>query len=611
MNIRRHKRGGQAIIMVTLALFFMFGIMGLAVDLGWEFFVKKHAQTAADAAALGAVYEAVRLLNGNYTSPCGRNNVDCPANPVSCGSIANSSNLFSGCQYALQNGFSFTGSQNVTMQANQTAPPPTAPGVNDVKYWVTARAVQTVPQLFSGIFGNTQGTVAARATAAIVALSSNNSIYGIGEPGDCVSANANGAADRFCGVNINVGSGGSIRTDGGVVMASTCNGTASPSGCTDTGSATANRAGMSTGSGSVQVQPPAGIKIQGAGTADSGFPGWSNGGGGLMFQDPMRGLTPPPLMASSPVATCGIQGGTISNQTLGPYNYYAYTPGPGGTQVYTGQPITLSGNVTFSSNASCPGVLGGSGAAQGGAFPSYMFYGGVYVNNNTNVTFGPGQYVMVGAPQSSGTAGAVFDTGTGAITLLSSGSGPSYPGNMFIFTAPGYPGLDTQINSFPQPLQDFVNQNLYQGTANFRMGSNLNGVETTLYGYHKVSGPSSLSSYDGVLMWQDRRNTTIQYNNDGTITQSPPQATSSQLLANRVPSKLNSPRILIDTGTRIHLNGVLYQPRGGWMQVGPQGGGWDGDSQLVSGLINMQGTAVLALEVPGQTFTVYKAALVE
>lgn len=31
------RQGGQAIVLVTLALFAMFGLMGLAVDLGWSF----------------------------------------------------------------------------------------------------------------------------------------------------------------------------------------------------------------------------------------------------------------------------------------------------------------------------------------------------------------------------------------------------------------------------------------------------------------------------------------------------------------------------------------------------------------------------------------------
>jgi Flp pilus assembly protein TadG len=58
MSNRKTASGGQAIVMVTLALFSMAGMMGLAVDLGWSYFVQKTAQAAADGAALAAVHDA-------------------------------------------------------------------------------------------------------------------------------------------------------------------------------------------------------------------------------------------------------------------------------------------------------------------------------------------------------------------------------------------------------------------------------------------------------------------------------------------------------------------------------------------------------------------------
>ena len=51
----RRKNKGSVLIMVTVALVGMFAIMGLAVDLGWAYFVKKSAQSAADAAAGSAI----------------------------------------------------------------------------------------------------------------------------------------------------------------------------------------------------------------------------------------------------------------------------------------------------------------------------------------------------------------------------------------------------------------------------------------------------------------------------------------------------------------------------------------------------------------------------
>ena len=57
---------GQAIVLVTLSLFAMAGMMGLAVDFGWMFFLKLSAQTAADTAALGAVEEAKSRFGNNF-----------------------------------------------------------------------------------------------------------------------------------------------------------------------------------------------------------------------------------------------------------------------------------------------------------------------------------------------------------------------------------------------------------------------------------------------------------------------------------------------------------------------------------------------------------------
>jgi len=44
--------------MVTFAMFVLCGMLGLVVDLGWSYFVRKSAQAAADAAALAAVSAA-------------------------------------------------------------------------------------------------------------------------------------------------------------------------------------------------------------------------------------------------------------------------------------------------------------------------------------------------------------------------------------------------------------------------------------------------------------------------------------------------------------------------------------------------------------------------
>src|SRR5512138_1356250 len=167
------KCRGQVLIMVTLVSFAVIGMIGLAVDLGWSYFVRRSAQAAADAAALAAARAALEAggPGAPYGPKCGLS-IGCSPTPVNCRA---SFNLTTGCMYAEENGFADGGAggrQTVTMAAGAEYPPapaPTASGI-PVHYWVTARVVERVPQLFSAILGNTNGTVAARATAALVNL---------------------------------------------------------------------------------------------------------------------------------------------------------------------------------------------------------------------------------------------------------------------------------------------------------------------------------------------------------------------------------------------------------------------------------------------------------
>src|SRR5579871_5282312 len=102
---RRKNSGGQAIVLVTLGLLAMCGMMGLAVDMGWSFFVHKQAQTAADAAALGAVEEAFVKISGGGTAisefTCAAGaaiSVKCTAQESCSKVVGTGTNLENGCQ---------------------------------------------------------------------------------------------------------------------------------------------------------------------------------------------------------------------------------------------------------------------------------------------------------------------------------------------------------------------------------------------------------------------------------------------------------------------------------------------------------------------------------
>src|SRR5579872_5755005 len=166
MSERKKTSGGQAIVMVTLALMSMMGMMGLAVDLGWSYFAQKQAQAAADTAALAAAQEAVsRLGVGSNVSgfTCastgtGVGAVECTEQPGAtaleyCGSsVGANSNLNHGCLYAKRNGFQYdvAGSgQIVSLQSGDVTDVNAPPGVKRISYWVRARTIQSIAQLFS------------------------------------------------------------------------------------------------------------------------------------------------------------------------------------------------------------------------------------------------------------------------------------------------------------------------------------------------------------------------------------------------------------------------------------------------------------------------------
>ena len=674
MNRRKKTSGGQAIVMVTLSLMAMTGMMGLAVDLGWSFFVKKEAQAAADGAALAAVQEVSKRVSGVASSiVCNAaTNADCQANPVPCSNYTSgsTSNLYNGCLYARINGFSAggqAGRQNVTIQSNlgSNGLPPTVTGIlpSNLAYWVTVRTVQSIPQLFSAVLGNPTGMVASRATAGVAIETLVNSFYGEDREGTC-DDHANGV---LCGVPLDFAvAGGRITAAGGMVLDSLCNGT-STLGCGTTSGGNGNNyaamgSGTVTAAGPIQIRGGAGGttggKVDPSGTyTPPPTPGPSDGS---LYQDPTKGLPQPPLAATNPAPTCGILNtdpqqqvntygtkitGTTGNTaplSLGPYNYYSYHM-QGSTKVPDGNAITITGNVVFSKGGGCPGTLNSVGATSqsSSSYPSYIFHGGLNVNNpnnpsNTTVSFEQGQYVMDGRLTDTSwvnNVAPVFlvdNLGASVTTTLNQASTNTAAGQMFIFTAPqstaqasipnySYPGLSTQINAFPE-LQT-ATANLMQGKAEIRPDAG----SVTLNGANNSSGalPTPLSPYDGILFWQDRRNSTVLYKTDGSYNCAPPftacTKSQTQYQADRMIDNVESTEEEIGTNSgKITLNGTIYQPRGGILEICANCGTGSGGSgnltsalQVISGALTLQGSINVNLTIPTRPFRRTVAALIE
>lgn len=605
MSARNKRRTGQALVMVTLALFAMMGIIGLAVDLGWSFYVKKTAQAAADAAAIAATQRALDQVGQAGTITCGVNAqctggtlYNCPEPPA-----AINTNLDSGCAYAGRNAFAPGGSRTVNLDSDVPANrlPPTVLGTVSVDYWVTVRSVQTVPQLFSIFLGNRTGTVAARATAAIVDSTVIGSLILLNREGDWAGIGSGGRP--LYGINIHGQANvsqvpASLRAAGGILMASTCHGNCpdnTHAGVLDGGTAVSAPFTYIRGLGDVSMSNNATwVATPESGKEDGSF-----------FMDPMRGKgqPPPPTGLTDRPIVGGMIDGTRDPATLAPGNYYA-------VDAYgnpTGEPITLTGNITFAS----------------AGFGGWVFFGGVAISQTgqgaTNITFGPGTYVFAGVkPTQNGNAKPLFDVSvSGSVTLQSSGSGPDYPGSIFIFTDPNYVG-GTAANPRPLEVPAALNptrSSLKQGTSGFQTGNNPR-LMIDLNGLNEDSGAlppgRGLEPFSSVIVWQDQRNSTVKYNQDGHVAcgngASACEKTPAELAADGVVT--GSPNLYFQASPQTHLNGTVYQPRGAWTtMVG--GGGYFGPLKIITGSFDLQASSAVQLLPTQNTLKRKIVALIE
>ena len=653
MNRRHRTSKGQALVLVTLSLFAMTGLMGLAVDLGWSFFVKKEAQAAADAAALGAVREAQARMGGSFSG------FTCPGSPgattpwcdnvttLECSSgninVGNTSNLGNGCLYAARNGFSHSvnSRQTVWIQANDgTSMPPgltscTSPGSpapcydhNGLVYWVKVRVDQTVPQLFSAVLGNTQSLISATATAAIVSSVVPGQFIALNQPGTAMNVGSGGSTRIAYGEDVHLGGSGSLSVPGGIDLDSTCTSSA-VAGCTGVGTVTGGSSSVCSGSGCPSVgNGSVTIPVAGAAAGANVSP---TPVVGPATTDPFQGVPQPPLSpASSSIGSCGIPGGTINGGSgstpliLGPFQYYSVNARTG---VPDGNPITLNGNIAFDPNstvcsAGSAGIASPAGSAATGAFSAFYFYGGISLSGAT-IYFGPGQYVMVGT--NSSTSGQLFGIGPGSSpTITGSGTGTGTgvnppatvptgvtadtgAGTMFIFTNPSYSaGLGASppasVSSLVTNLGSFDDQ-----------GGNTTSISLAGIDRDVASVPASLGQYNGLLMWQDRADSTMELDSLGNITYPAGCPGSSTTACNPntpTPSTLNAETMQFQAHPNEKLGGVIYQPQGASVSF-TGGGSMTAALQIITGGVVLQGSANISLTSVQNSSIEYIVALIQ
>ena len=167
----RRSELGQAGIFVVLNLTLLFGVLGLTVDVGWAYYKRHAAKSAADAAALSAGIWAAT------------NGMTCGAGGLVCGSVTNcaypnittpTTALQEACLYAQANGFVNHGTQAVSAQANTTAPP----GVsgNSPAFWVQANVSESPFTLFGNFGRMSSFNVNSQAIAGVNALPAPNDV---------------------------------------------------------------------------------------------------------------------------------------------------------------------------------------------------------------------------------------------------------------------------------------------------------------------------------------------------------------------------------------------------------------------------------------------------
>ena len=597
-NFRKRRRG-QVIVMVTLCLFVLCGILGLAVDLGWMYFVRKAAQAAADAAAIAAVKNVKDSAASLADYSCG-GIATCAATPVDCPGAPG--NLQSACLYAAQNGFSAANSRQwVSVQASDRNTPPTVAACNplvyhpptapcvDTYYWVTVRVGERIPQLFSAVLGNFMGTSAARATAAVA----QSEVLG-----SLILLNRQNERWPFdTGTNLRLYGAPTVHVPGGIFLSSNT-----------------SQAGLIQGRG--RVDSPSGTRIRGGGV--NAPPGqwevWPPKieGDGSPFWDPMRGKGQPPIYPNAnyiPVPIVSNKATLSSTNPLcpggvcPPGNYYAAEVPKGcvnpSCMIPTGDPIEIGGNVTF-------------GGSSGTLFPTYVFFGGLTMGQS-RVEFGSGEYVFAGVKDPSRTS--VFNTDNK--TLLIGGTGENVDaGRVLIFTDSSYEGrlynARTGIPNFSNSLWS----SLQFGDASVKSGNNA-GSHVELYGLYKLDPAvidAGLQEFAPLVMWQDQLNSNVKYVTDA-FGHSTGQIDISCGGAYPLDTPCMNPespyrQLEIWSTPYAKYGGVIYQPRGSWTWL-QAAGDYVGPLQLISGALNTTGVGNLTLTGPMIPMTVWVTALVE
>ena len=150
MKPRSHERG-QALIMIAFAVVGLFGFSALAIDGSRVFSDRRHAQNAADTAALAAALARVRATGSN---------LDVNGNPIQ--SAIDAATVAAGLDRAASNGYinDTDSSVDVNMCNTSGLNPPCEglPGGANPAEYIQVKIVSTIPTTFARVIGRAQVT---------------------------------------------------------------------------------------------------------------------------------------------------------------------------------------------------------------------------------------------------------------------------------------------------------------------------------------------------------------------------------------------------------------------------------------------------------------------
>jgi hypothetical protein len=178
-STRRLQEGGSILIFATLAIFVLFGFMGLSLDAGYMYYQKRRMQTAADAGAIAGAQELLRNASASYAT---------------VRSAARKDTSF--------NGFAHGG--DITVSVNM--PPVNGPNAG-VNGFVEVIIGQPQPTTFMKVLDIDSTTVMARSVAGMTnglgCLYALNQNPGNTGPQSGITVNGNAQVNMNCGVYSN------------------------------------------------------------------------------------------------------------------------------------------------------------------------------------------------------------------------------------------------------------------------------------------------------------------------------------------------------------------------------------------------------------------------